>query len=562
MVIFLIGFTSIPDIFAMTVPVNIPMGAAAVKNYDPSIVKIEKGDTIKWTVFDRGNNIRHTITSDSGLFDSGIMTRPPPPSSPPTFSYTFDQGGTYNYHCKIHSWMSGSVIVNEFGFDAATKDCTNIGCVYVDKQRYGVSEGRSVEVKIYGWSTEKADWVYMSVKDPTGKVSEQKVMVTSAGEFQNPMQISYDKRGQYTVIVREEYNPGGSHIGTVVFEVVKLSASLMKDVTPSVMTLSTDLQRYEKGAIIGIAGQLIPYQSGTTDVTIKIHSQNGNVIDIAQVQPSSTGTFSKTFNTSKWSSTGNYQVQAQYENLTKSTTFYLSVPSSPTSSPTSKTSTFLKLDSLDNTFTSRGPDSRADVTFSGQLLTADRKSYITSAEIKLVFTNFTFDGKNHYKMTTDNDGKFEFSLSMPIGEGYGVQAVYDGSLSSKFKSSKSQTEYFTVIDRQTSQPQPPTQSSGVAGMEWIMILIPVIIIVGVVIAIKSRKKTPRATPQRKTFGVKPPRKRRTVQQPPGGVPSSADGPSTYGYFECPNCHEPSAPQGKLGQNPDGSQFCSKCGWRS
>ena len=530
----------------------------AVKNYDPSTVKIEKGDTIKWTVFDKGNNIRHTVTSNSGLFDSGYMTRPPPPNPPPTFAYTFNQGGIYNYHCKIHSWMSGSVIVNESGFNAAAKDCSNKGCVYVDNQRYGVSEGRSVEVKIYGWSAEKGGWVYMSVKDPTGKLSEQKVMVTSTGEFQNPMQISYDKRGQYTVIVRGEYNPNGSHIGTVTFEVVKLSASQMKDVTPSVMTLSTDLQRYEKGAIIGIAGQLIPYQSGTTDVTIMIRSQNGNVIDVAQVQPSSAGTFSKTFNTLSWSSTGNYEVQAKYENLTKSVTFYLSVPSSSTTSSTSKTSTFLKLDSLDNTFKPQVPNTSADVTFSGQLLTGDRKTHIPNTSIKLVFTGLTVDDKDHYTTTTNSDGKFNEIFTIPIGRDYGIQAVFDGD--TKFKSSKSQTEYF-IVALAPSPPQPPTQSSGVAGMEWIMILIPVIIIVGVVVAIKSRKKTPKATPQRKTFGVKQPKKRRTAGSPVGAS-SSTDGPSTYGYFECPNCHEPSAPQGKLGQNPDGSQFCSKCGWNS
>ena len=78
---------------------------------------------------------------------------------------------------------------------------------------------------------------------------------------------------------------------------------------------------------------------------------------------------------------------------------------------------------------------------------------------------------------------------------------------------------------------------------------------------KGLKKTPKATPQRKTFGVKRPKKRRTVGSPVGAS-SSTDGPSTYGYFECPNCHEPSAPQGKLRQNPDGSQFCSVCGWKS
>jgi len=567
-VIFLIGFTFIPDTFGITVPVNIPMGAALVKNYEPSTVKIEIGDTIKWTVFDKGNNVRHTVTSDLGLFDSGSMTRPPPPAQPPTFTLTFNEGGIYNYHCKIHSWMTGSVIVNESTSKASVKDCSNLGCVYLDKERFGVSEGRTVLVKIYGELNDGGGWAHMTVKDPTGTRTQQRVMVTSSGYFENPMSISYDKRGVYTVIVtRGDYNPNGTHVGTVTFEVVKISASQQKDVTPTSMILSTDLQRYEKGAIIGIAGQLIPYQRGTTDVTIMIRSQNGNVVEIAQVPPSSTGTFSKTFNTLSWSSAGNYEVQAKYENLIKSATFYFSIPSSSTS----KTSTFLKLDSLDNTFTAKGPNSGADVTYSGELLTGDRKSNITNAEIKLVFTGFTFEGKGHYKMTTDGDGEYELTVLMPIGVGYGVQAVYDGSLSSKFKSSKSQTESFTVMSATspvippTSPVIPPTQSSGGSDLNfmWILIILVVVFaVVAVVIISKNKKKTPRATPQRKTFGVKPPRKRRITPQPIVGVPSSADGPSTYGYFECPNCHEPSAPQGKLRQNPDGSQFCSKCGWRS
>jgi signal peptidase len=97
-------------------------------------------------------------------------------------------------------------------------------------------------------------------------------------------------------------------------------------------------------------------------------------------------------------------------------------------------------------------------------------------------------------------------------------------------------------------------------------IIIIAVIVGVIVVVeiqisKNKKKTPKATPQRKTFGAKQPKKRRTAGSPVGAS-SSADGPSTYEYFECPNCHEPSAPQGKLGQNLDGTQFCSKCGWDS
>ena len=164
------------------------------------------------------------------------------------------------------------------------------------------------------------------------------------------------------------------------------------------------------------------------------------------------------------------------------------------------------------------------------------------------------------QLTPKTSGTYSTSINADgqmwnVDGDYTVKVNYAGQ-------SASTTFAFTIPNpvTTTSQPQPSAPTSGVAGMEWIMILIPVIIIVGVVIAIKSRKKTPRAAPQRKTFGAKQPRKRRTIPNVP--VQSSVDGPSTYGYFECPNCHEPSAPQGKLRQNPDGSQFCTKCGWRS
>jgi hypothetical protein len=92
-------------------------------------------------------------------------------------------------------------------------------------------------------------------------------------------------------------------------------------------------------------------------------------------------------------------------------------------------------------------------------------------------------------------------------------------------------------------------------MEWIMILIPVIIIVVVVVAIKSRKKTPTTTPQRRTFGVKQPKKRRTGS--PASVPPSGESASTFAHYECPNCHSEN-----VVQNPNGSELCSDCGWKS
>ena len=64
----IIFFISIPDAFGGTYLVHVPMGAAGgignfENNQGSSVITIEKGDTIKWSIFDRGT---HSVTSDSG----------------------------------------------------------------------------------------------------------------------------------------------------------------------------------------------------------------------------------------------------------------------------------------------------------------------------------------------------------------------------------------------------------------------------------------------------------------------------------------------------------------
>ena len=134
------------------------------------------------------------------------------------------------------------------------------------------------------------DFVFMDIKEPSGKLTEHKIPVTSTGKFEYPLPISYDKRGMYDVVVRTEYNPNGNQVGSIWFEVVKTSAvSQPKDITPTSIILTTDSQRYIKGSTIDIAGQLVPYQKiyGSFEVTIKVGSPNGNVVNVAQTQPSS-----------------------------------------------------------------------------------------------------------------------------------------------------------------------------------------------------------------------------------------------------------------------------------
>jgi plastocyanin len=76
----------------------------SLASYQPSSLTVPAGTTVTWINRDV---VRHTVTSDEGLFDSGRL------GSGESFSYTFKDPGTFNYHCTIHTFMHGTVIVTE-----------------------------------------------------------------------------------------------------------------------------------------------------------------------------------------------------------------------------------------------------------------------------------------------------------------------------------------------------------------------------------------------------------------------------------------------------------------
>ncbi len=68
----------------------------------PATITIPVGTTVTW--FNK-DPVAHTVSSREGVFDSGNL------SGGATFSYTFDQNGSFEYYCKIHPYMKGEVIV-------------------------------------------------------------------------------------------------------------------------------------------------------------------------------------------------------------------------------------------------------------------------------------------------------------------------------------------------------------------------------------------------------------------------------------------------------------------
>jgi plastocyanin len=70
--------------------------------FQPSDISIPVGTTVIWTNRD---GVPHTATSNDGVWDSGNL------SEGESFSFTFEEPGTYPYLCLIHPLMRGTVTV-------------------------------------------------------------------------------------------------------------------------------------------------------------------------------------------------------------------------------------------------------------------------------------------------------------------------------------------------------------------------------------------------------------------------------------------------------------------
>lgn len=70
--------------------------------FSPKDVTVTVGDTVTWTNSDA---TAHTATADDGSFDTGTI------GANGTGTATFSTAGSFPYHCKIHSSMTGTITV-------------------------------------------------------------------------------------------------------------------------------------------------------------------------------------------------------------------------------------------------------------------------------------------------------------------------------------------------------------------------------------------------------------------------------------------------------------------
>ncbi len=88
--------------------------------FNPATITIYAGQTVTWTNNDQAP---HTVNADDNSWYSNLLNRGD------SYSHTFATPGTYTYHCAIHTYMHGTVIVIPGPNTSSTATPTNVPTV-------------------------------------------------------------------------------------------------------------------------------------------------------------------------------------------------------------------------------------------------------------------------------------------------------------------------------------------------------------------------------------------------------------------------------------------------
>lgn len=79
-------------------------GVVTIQNFsfNPGTITINKGDTVTWQ---NNDSFVHRVVADDNGFDLGDM------AGGGITSHMFSETGTFSYHCAVHTYMKGDVIV-------------------------------------------------------------------------------------------------------------------------------------------------------------------------------------------------------------------------------------------------------------------------------------------------------------------------------------------------------------------------------------------------------------------------------------------------------------------
>ena len=79
-----------------------PRVAIADFSFTPATTTIHVGETVEWV---NNGPSAHTATANDGSFNTGVLLKGQ------SATVTFDHAGTFPYHCSIHPFMHGTVVV-------------------------------------------------------------------------------------------------------------------------------------------------------------------------------------------------------------------------------------------------------------------------------------------------------------------------------------------------------------------------------------------------------------------------------------------------------------------
>jgi plastocyanin len=83
-------------------PATANMVKAINFSFQPGTLSVKAGTAV---TFQNADSTTHTFTANGGAFDSGDV------SPGQSFSFTFSTAGSFAFHCKIHSSMTGVITV-------------------------------------------------------------------------------------------------------------------------------------------------------------------------------------------------------------------------------------------------------------------------------------------------------------------------------------------------------------------------------------------------------------------------------------------------------------------
>jgi plastocyanin len=146
-------------------PVEAGGMTVSIQNYmfAPATLSVPVGTTVTWT---NNDTVVHTSTSDVSVWDSGPIT---PGQS---YSYTFSRAGTFTYHCMIHPYMHGTIVVGGAPPSIAPS---------IRVTPSSVMAGQTAVILGAGFTP--ANWAFAFWRRPDGTTNGTWVPTTSNGTF-------------------------------------------------------------------------------------------------------------------------------------------------------------------------------------------------------------------------------------------------------------------------------------------------------------------------------------------------------------------------------------------